>query len=366
MRSVLLLIVFFVVSGCTNTLPVVDPASTITKIAFGSCAVEWVEQPVWNTIVDSEPDLYLSLGDAIYGDWDGSNRIPVDQHVLEKKWRMLAAKTEFKRARNSIPMYATWDNHDYGTYDGGTDFPLKSVSKQLFLDFWREPLRSRRRSREGIYMAKRFGPAGKRVQIILLDTRSFKDPPTKKQTAANNTAKHQRVGPYTPNWNSTVTLLGEAQWSWLEEQFRKPADLRLLISSTQVIAEKGLDEWAIYPRERERLLMLMRKTRAEGALILSGNVHFSEISVLRTFDYPLYDFTASGMTPVNIQPRYADADNPQRTDGPFVDVNFGLITIDWSKPKEAEILLESVSLDGSIAFRREIALDSLTFSRNSP
>ena len=69
---------------------------------------------------------------------------------------------------------ATWDNHDYGTHNGGADFKLKDASKKMFLDFFAEPAESDRRKRAGIYDAKVIGPEGKRVQIILLDTRTFR------------------------------------------------------------------------------------------------------------------------------------------------------------------------------------------------
>ncbi|MDA0348331.1 MAG: hypothetical protein O3C43_17955 [Verrucomicrobia bacterium] len=53
---------------------------------------------------------------------------------------------------------------------------MKVETQKLFLDFFNEPVESARRQREGIYDAKVFGPKGKRVQIILLDTRYFRGP----------------------------------------------------------------------------------------------------------------------------------------------------------------------------------------------
>ena len=34
---------------------------------------------------------------------------------------------------------ATWDNHDYGTHNGGAKFELKEVAKRIFLDFFGKP-----------------------------------------------------------------------------------------------------------------------------------------------------------------------------------------------------------------------------------
>lgn len=55
---------------------------------------------------------------------------------------------------------ATWDNHDYGTHNGGAEFAMKAASKEAFLDFFGEPADSERRRREGVYHARMFGPPG--------------------------------------------------------------------------------------------------------------------------------------------------------------------------------------------------------------
>lgn len=259
-------------------------------------------------------------------------------------------------------MLATWDNHDYGDYERGHDFPLKQVSKELFLDFWGEPSGTTRRATPGIYDAVILGSAGRRVQIILLDTRWFKSSALPDLRPPEFKASAGVIGRFRPNPSSDVTLLGSEQWTWLQAQLRKPAELRLIVSGGQIVAdEKGMDEWGNFPAERARLLKLIRSTHAEGVLLLTGNVHFAELSLLASFDYPLYDFTASGMTDENIEPRYAGARNQYRVAGPHVAVNFGLISIDWDRPNGPMISLESRGLDGKAEFSESVALRDLRF-----
>lgn len=50
------------------------------------------------------------------------------------------------------------------------------MSKWIVLDFFSEPAESDRRKRDGLYDAWIFGEQGRRVQIIMLDGRSLKDP----------------------------------------------------------------------------------------------------------------------------------------------------------------------------------------------
>jgi alkaline phosphatase D len=144
----------------------------------------------------------------------------------------------------------------------------------------------------------------------------------------------------------------------LEEQLEQPADLRLVVSSTQVVAdEKGMDEWGAFPLERQRLFDLIDATGAEGVLLLSGNVHFSEVSRYTGGRYPLYDFTASGMTHVN--PGYAAANNNYRVAGPFVEHNVGLVQIDWDAEPTPVIRLAALGVDSTRGLDYEISLGDL-------
>ncbi len=44
------------------------PIGEISRISFGSCAKHWVAQPIWDAVIEQEPDLWVYLGDAIYAD----------------------------------------------------------------------------------------------------------------------------------------------------------------------------------------------------------------------------------------------------------------------------------------------------------
>ena len=334
------------------------PSGTIQRIAFGSCAKHWQYQPIWETIADQHPDLFLFLGDAIYSDTDGKTAWPVTEKQLQGEWNRLADKPEYQRFRSRVPIMATWDNHDYGTHNGGADFELKEVSKRIFLDFFGEPADSARRKRAGLYDAKMFGPEGSRVQIILLDTRTFRGPFKVDPRDKEELARIGKVGKYAPQDDPDVPFLGEEQWRWLGAELRKPAELRLVCSSTQVIPNtKGMDEWGCYPRARKRLFELINQAKASGVILLSGNVHFAEISKTNAPAYPLIEFTSSGLTHIDLE--YAHADNPSRLAGPATDLNFGLVEIDWSAEPMPRVVLKSIGLDDKVAFEHSLYLDRL-------
>jgi alkaline phosphatase D len=330
-------------------------ATPIERIALGSCAFQWVEQPIFRAVVAARPDLYLSLGDAIYGDFDGEKTFDVTPESLREEWEELAASPDWQHLVANSPVMATWDNHDYGHHSAGAEFALKAESQQIFLDFFDEPADSVRRATPGIYTAEILGPPGKRVQIILLDTRYFKGSPV---LAEREEGAGGSLGKYVPNPDLDVTLLGDAQWKWLEEQLRKPAEIRLIASSGQIVPDqKGMDEWANYPHERRRLFDLIASTEAEGVVLLTGNVHFSELSRTDEGPYSLYDFTASGLTHVNED--YPKAPNRYRVAGPYVDVNFGLVEIDWEASPSTAITFRVIDVDGSVQLEHRVHLGML-------
>lgn len=327
------------------------PEGQIERIAFGSCAKQWQYQPIWKTVIAAKPDLFLFLGDAVYADTDGRTAWPVTEKQLAGEWNRLADKPEFQNARATIPMMTTWDNHDYGSHAGGVEFKMKEASKRIFLDFFGEPADSERRKTPGIYDAKIFGPEGKKVQVILLDTKynrsAFKKDPMPKEVRV----MAGKVGGYLPDRHPAKTHLGDEQWNWLKAELKKPAEVRLICSSTQVIPnQKGMDEWGNFPHERQRLIELIKKTN--GVILLSGNVHFAEVSQLP--DGSLTEFTASGMTHVN--ELYGKAENTFRVIGPYIDLNFGLVEIDWNAKDGTLVSLKAIGMDGKVAFEHEVKL----------
>ena len=91
---------------------------------------------------------------------------------------------------------------------------MQFKSQQIFLDFFDEPNDSNRRLSRGIYDARIIGPVGKRVQVILLDTRYFKGPFIMDARSKEAKAAAGNIGSmanYIPNASPEVTLLGEAQ-----------------------------------------------------------------------------------------------------------------------------------------------------------
>ena len=367
--SVILLAVFAfslsTASSAGNWMPL--PDGEIQRIAFGSCSNQYLQQPIWTTIAGVKPDLFLHLGDIIYGDaaTPGLQRISPEVDVIEKMrvdYALLANKPSFVRLRENVPFMAVWDDHDFGQNDGGGEFVRKAESRDLLLDFLDVPANSERRLSPGLYESAIFGPRGRRVQVIMLDTRYFRDPLIRSDLTANEARAQGVVGFYAPNEDPNATLLGSEQWRWLESQLRKPAEVRLLASSIQVIAgNKGAEGWGNFPFELERLYALIDRTLASGIVILSGDVHFSELSMIEgVIKYPLYEFTSSPLRQFGVaMSGWERTRNPYRILPAFAKDNFGVVDIDWSTTPHPTIVLRLMTDDGTEVLAHELSLGDL-------
>ena len=323
-----------------------DPAAVRSRIVFGSCVHQDKPQPFWDAVVGMKPDLFIFAGDNIYGD-------TVDMDVLRAKYKKLGDEPGYQKLLKICPVIATWDDHDYGANDAGAEYPKRDESQQVFLDFFGFAKDSALRTQKGVYQSYTYGPPEKSVQVILLDTRYHRSPLRKKPKIIPN------EGPFEATFDKTTTILGEEQWKWLGEELKKPAKLRLIVSSIQVLSqEHNWEKWANFPHERERLFKLLLETKAEGVVILSGDRHHAELSVFDAgLSYPLFDLTSSGLNEGFKRWRFPEA-NRHRVAAMFSGNNFGSILIDWSQA-DPSVRLQVRDEAGEVISQEKISLGLL-------
>lgn len=348
-------ILFFLLSGglaCfAQSIPQNADSNLVTKIAFGSCAYEKHPLPIFNLVVQKKPDMFLFLGDNIYGDTQNMD-------TLKRKYQQLGSKESFINLKKHTEILATWDDHDYGWNDIGKSYPFKEASKEIFLDFFNEPKDSERRKHKGIYHSYLYNYGNNKLQIILLDVRTFRDDLKPYNGEFDYDSRYRFYTPdYAPHTDKNHTLLGKEQWNWLENELKKEADIRIIGSGTQFGIEwNGYEAWANFPHERDKMLNIIKKTRANGVLFMSGDVHYAEISKLETDFYPIYDLTSSGLSSTWL---FATP-NKNRIEGPIMDNHFGLLTIDW-KAKNTTLKMEMWDIRNNQRIEYTIGLNELQF-----
>lgn len=305
--------------------PALAPVTTLTRIAFGSCNHQSAPQHMWAQIAAQSPQLFLMIGDNVYGDngWDGDAGL----ESLRASYALQASHGEFTGFRAKVPMMATWDDHDYGLNDAGANFPMRRWSETLFETFWGSS--DAVRARPGVYESTITGPEGKRVQVILLDTRYFRS--DLKRAAWSK--DRPPLGGYLPDEILDKTVLGETQWAWLDAELAKPADVRIVVSSTQVITQAHQFEgWTNFPVERNRLLELLKGREDSGLVILSGDRHAGGVYKAVHKGETIWELTSSALNLAfsdDVDKSTAREPDPSRV-GKFYGIeNYGLIDIDW-------------------------------------
>ncbi|NJM50448.1 MAG: alkaline phosphatase family protein [Sphingomonadales bacterium] len=300
--------------------------SVITRFAFGSCVNENRAMDFWNVIAGEKPQAFLLIGDNVYGDVETNHAATIPS--LQASYRKLSSRQQFADFRKQIPMMTTWDDHDYGANDAGGSFDYKEYAERIYEQYWGSDADVR--SRPGVYESRIVGPQGKRVQFILLDTRFFRSDLARLRYQA----ERPPLGWYIPNEDPAATILGDAQWKWLAAELEKPADLRFIVSSIQVITSAhGYESWYNFPKERERLYALLAEKKIGNAVLLTGDRHSGAMykENVPGLSRPLYEFTS---TSLNFAFGDGDSGNrepdPKRLGGFWSVENFGQVDIDWA------------------------------------
>lgn len=306
-----------------------DLGTAPTRIVFGSCADQNEDQSIWNQIAAENPELVLFIGDNVYGDVDSEDPALPE---LKTAYMRLAQSEPFSRVRAAAPVLTMWDDHDFGMNDAGGSYEYKESAEALYHYVWAVPEDDPRRARPGVYGSWMFGEEeGRRLQLIMLDTRYFRS--DLKITDERGARGRER---YVPDADPSKTMLGDAQWAWLEAELQKPADLRLIVSSIQIIAEgHGWEAWKMLPAERARLYALIDETDANGVVLLSGDRHSAALYRKEGVNqYPLFEATSSSLNLPGARWRAMSGDTymepgPNRLAGMFFEANYGLVEIDW-------------------------------------
>lgn len=225
------------------------------RIVFGSCVGQTLAAaaPTWAELAERRAmsadegafDLLLMLGDNHYGNTTEIEKLRVNYtaHRLSAGWRDLSART---------PVYAIWDDHDYGPNNSDGTEPGKADSLKVFQEFWANP-GCGEADNPGCYFTFTRGDA----QVFMMDGRYHRSPNKAEDTLEK-------------------TMLGAKQLEWLKrELLASKAKVKLIANGSEWESYGSDDSWSLFKKERDPFLAWIDEQKIEGVIFLSGDRHFS-------------------------------------------------------------------------------------------
>lgn len=224
-----------------------------------------------------------------------------------------------KSLLSAMPHIAIWDDHDYGPNDYGASYTLKSTSREVFRQFWRNPTYGQ--EEEGIYTRYQYND----IDLFMLDDRwwrSFDDLPDS-INGRPNANKH---------------MLGRRQLDWLKQELLYSKinpfiSFRFIVIGSQVMNPGSpYDKLKDFPAEYNELLNFIRYEKIPGVIFLNGDRHHSEVlKVEEEGMYPLYEITCSPLTSGTHKFSGTEANNKWRIVGVDQKHNYGHFSIAGSR-----------------------------------
>jgi phosphodiesterase/alkaline phosphatase D-like protein len=258
--------------------------NSLPNVAFGSCNRQNLPQEFWKNIALQHPSHFLWMGDAVYAKGHSVDR-------LFQAYDTLLSNENYQRFTKGVYIDGVWDDHDYGVNDAGGYISNRLQRQVEYLTFLQKSGNTNIQplfEQDGIYHTLDIPFDDRLMKVIFLDTRSFRSVhyirslgefrfPLSALIASAIRASYSIMG---FGRNYAGSMLGEAQWTWLEHTLQQStADVHIIISSVQVLTSNPVFEsWGHFPIEKQRLLTLLGRYQPQHTVLLSGDVHLGEIS----------------------------------------------------------------------------------------
>ncbi len=265
---------------------------THTRLFVISCTDDSyadLQKKQWKQISEQKPDLLFMIGDNVYVDGGPVPLKSVNEDDIWRRYAETAQRLDLYKSKQLIPVFATWDDHDFGINDGGAEFQHKLFAQSVFKTFFPMEPNSILQSGPGVASALKIG----HQQFLFLDDRSFRSAKLSKPQ----------------------THFGAEQTSWLLEQIQKHKGPTWLISGDQFFG--GYHRFESFeghhPEDFKKIIKELKNTK-KPLIFLSGDRHLSEVSKIEksVFGFETLEMTSSGLH-AKMHPGSADQHkNPRR------------------------------------------------------
>jgi alkaline phosphatase D len=253
--------------GSFKTAPVEGKPAAF-RLAITSCMRIGKPQESWNLLLTEKPDLHITVGDTHYADTTDPT-MQLKHHVTYRR------EKEFAKVLRHIPIYAIWDDHDYGPNNSDGTAKGKEFSLAGWEQAWANPELGTAET-PGAFFKFSHGD----VEFFVVDGRYHRSP--------NEVPDDEKK-----------RMLGDAQFEWLLEGLKNSNARFKVIASGSTLHHSEVDGWRIYTFSRHRLFDAIKENEISGVMYLSGDMHRSLVWEHHESDrvgYPMIEVMSSGIT----------------------------------------------------------------------
>ncbi len=239
--------------------------------------------------------------------------------------------------------YATWDDHDFGPNNSGSDFIFKEQALNIFKNYWANPSYGMP-EQAGVYPKVSYND----IDFFLLDNRY------------NKSHENAPDGP-------DKIYYGKAQLEWLKNGLLGSfAPFKIIVGGGQMLNDyHAYEGWDKYRHERDPFIQWLDDNKIPGVMFLSGDKHHTEmLRADRPGAYPLYEMTCSPLTAgTHSSKSGGDLDNPRLIPGSLVNEH-NYCKFSFSGPRtDRSLNIQVINREGKQKWEKQIKSSVLSYSQ---
>lgn len=269
-----------------RTFRALDTSMTDPNFALVSCmcddrTFEKVIDPMWRKLQEQSVDFLILCGDEVYVDsFEFVERQKATEYDLWQRYVDALKRLPLYHWRKLTPVFAVWDDHDYGTNDGDRDFVSKEQALRLFRGIFGGPTLA------GTWEAGPYGCSSLLTafgqRFFLMDDRTFRQP-----------NKNQQAAEAYGHW-------GREQHEWLVSRLASDKTPAWIINGNQFFNGVSLTFKEAFEQNHSAEFVTFvdqLKTIEAPVVFASGDVHLSEIMRVpkERLGYETFEVTSSSM-----------------------------------------------------------------------
>jgi hypothetical protein len=326
-----------------------DVSKENPRIVVASCMDDFYkseQEMMWKQVAGEKADALFLIGDQVYTDRSGGQFVgAVDPALLWKRYVETRNALHIFRRRELIPVFAIWDDHDYGLNDGDREYPYGSESSQIFAAFFpRAPIAGTYDMGPGL--SRRLKAWGQ--SFFFLDDRTFRSPDLK--SSPKSEAKTNGPG---------QSHLGPAQDEWLQHILDTDPTPAWLVDGDQYFGGyQQFESWeGSHPSDFKAFLTKLKKAKGPFWFV-SGDRHLTELMAIEpaVVGYPTYELTTSAIHAKVFPSTWDQEPNPRQIAGAANEMNYAVVESKAVPGQPWALSIRAMGLDGKKLYEKEITI----------